>query len=259
MAGALVTVSGWMLLTPGVSANHPVFVEGEQDFDGDGRVGAAEDTDNDTDRIFGTLTAALGSANGGANQNGRIVIVTSGRFPEALSITGANGNVIIEAAPGIDVTIDAVLAGAMGNVQRQGQVGITIDAPANRFIILRNLTIRNWATGIALLGDSRVTLDRVRLDSNLNFGIRSRNNSMVSISDSQVLATGFRSAPGVNNVAAPGVGISLEDLSSASITSTTVSGSFSTGVANGTTNAEGVRLLGNNVFANTPNLVGVFR
>ena len=57
-----------------VSANHPVLVEGNcdspvpgvtivtqatcGDFDGDGRIGTAEDTDGQ-DRIFGTLAAAL--------------------------------------------------------------------------------------------------------------------------------------------------------------------------------------------------------
>ena len=33
-----------------VFANHPVLVEGEQDFDGDGLIGPAEDADNDTDQ-----------------------------------------------------------------------------------------------------------------------------------------------------------------------------------------------------------------
>src|SRR6185503_9717894 len=66
------------------SANHPVLVEGEQDFDGDGRIGVMEDTDNATDRIFGTITTALLGMNGGANANGLVLIVTSGRFPELI-------------------------------------------------------------------------------------------------------------------------------------------------------------------------------
>src|SRR5918997_4471942 len=81
-----------------VSANHPVYVEGNcdspvpgttivgiggvcGDYDGDGRIGTAEDTDG-ADRIFGTLRAALGPGTGaaagtGANQNGLVMIVTS--------------------------------------------------------------------------------------------------------------------------------------------------------------------------------------
>src|SRR6185295_8448403 len=85
-----------------VSANHPVLVEGNcdspvpgttlvspgtcGDFDGDGRIGTAEDTDG-ADRIFGTLNAAIGPGTGaaagtGANYNGKLIIVTSGRFAE---------------------------------------------------------------------------------------------------------------------------------------------------------------------------------
>src|SRR5215213_6165623 len=95
-----------LLLLPGfwggriAEANHPVYVEGNcdspvpgsvfvaqgtcGDYDGDGRIGTAEDTDG-ADRIFGTLRAALGPGTGaaagtGANHNGLILIVTSGRF-----------------------------------------------------------------------------------------------------------------------------------------------------------------------------------
>src|ERR671913_2187920 len=91
---------------PDASANHPVLVEGNcdspvpgttivtigtcGDFDGDGRIGTAEDTDG-ADRIFGTLAAALGPGTGaaagtGANQNGRIIIVASGRYAEVVNI-----------------------------------------------------------------------------------------------------------------------------------------------------------------------------
>ncbi|HYG82969.1 MAG TPA: hypothetical protein VD861_21410, partial [Pyrinomonadaceae bacterium] len=117
-----------------VEANHPVYVEGNcdspspgttvlppgsegtcGDYDGDNRIGAAEDTDG-ADRIFGTLRAALGAgtpAGTGVNHNGKIIIVTSGRFAELLVIgnpptgtsgegTASPGNVTIEAAPGVE-------------------------------------------------------------------------------------------------------------------------------------------------------------
>lgn len=132
-----------------VYANHPVLVEGNclnppagnpapplgslagtcGDYDGDGRIGTAED--NDGDRVFGTLTRALANATG-ANQNGRVLIVTSGVFAETLTITGANGNVQLEAAPGVDANIDAVLQGDPGNAARQNAPGIIVDAPDNR-------------------------------------------------------------------------------------------------------------------------------
>src|SRR5687768_15454871 len=123
-----------------VAANHPVFVEGNcdspvpgttlvapgtcGDFDGDGRIGTAEDTDG-ADRIFGTigtLSGALGPGTGaaagtGANFNGTITIVASGRFAELIFIgqsgffpgkgSATPGNVIIQAAPGVNAEIDA--------------------------------------------------------------------------------------------------------------------------------------------------------
>ena len=83
---------GALLLAAPAFANHPVLVEGNcnvppaggpqgacrADYDGDGSVGTVEDGDGD--RVFGTLGAALAAA--GANQNGRVVIVSSGTFAE---------------------------------------------------------------------------------------------------------------------------------------------------------------------------------
>src|SRR5688500_796438 len=188
-----------------VSANHPVLVEGNcdspvpgttivdlgncGDFDGDGRIGTAEDTDG-ADRIFGTLRAALGPGTGaaagtGANGNGTIRIVTSGRFAEKLFIGQAGyiagegaaspGHVTIEAAPGVSADINAVLQGdpAGGNNTRMTEIGIHVLYPGNAHrVILRNLTIRNWGTGIHLDENSRVTLDNCRLENNLDYGLR---------------------------------------------------------------------------------------
>ena len=79
MIAALLFMS--LIAGSNVSANHPVLVEGNcdspvpgttivtggtcGDFDGDGRIGTAEDTDG-ADRIFGTLKAALGPGSGAA-------------------------------------------------------------------------------------------------------------------------------------------------------------------------------------------------
>src|SRR5262245_20641046 len=78
-------------------ANHAVYVEGEEDFDRDNRIGAAEDTDGDA--VFGKINTALAAAAGGLNQNGKVIIVTSGRFLETVSITGP---VTLEGAPGVE-------------------------------------------------------------------------------------------------------------------------------------------------------------
>ena len=84
------------------------------DYDGDTRVGTAEDNDNPNDGIFGTLNAALAAANGGAGGNGHVVIVSSGRFYEQINLNAVNGVTILEAAPGVDATLDAFLAGDAG-------------------------------------------------------------------------------------------------------------------------------------------------
>ncbi len=225
-----------------VSANHPVLVEGEEDFDRDGNLGTAEDTDGD-DRIFGTITAALGAANGAANNNGRVVIVTSGRFHEQLNITNANGNTTIEAAPGVEATIDAVGTGTRGmqfagstNAIRQGQPGIIVNSPANRYVTLRNLVVRNWLEGIQILGKSRVTIDNVRLEGNVNHGIRASDDSRVLISNSQVSSTGYRVGatgdfPSPTNMPSPGNGITFDKQAQGLVTDSTVSGNFGNGVA----------------------------
>ena len=234
-------------------ANHPVLVEGNcnnppagfstvplagtcGDFDGDGRIGAAEDTDGD--RVFGTITAALANSTG-ANQNGAVTIVTSGTFAEVVAITCANGNVTVQAAPGVEADIDAVLQGDPGNTGRQGAPGIVVNCPATRYVVLRNLTSRNWTSGIRVSGSSRVTIENVRLENNVNFGLEVRGNAKVAIDNSQVLATGFRvSTAGdfpVSSMPNPGNGISFEESSSGAVFRTEVSGSFATGVADRST------------------------
>lgn len=227
-----------------VSANHPVFVEGNcdspvpgttlvspgtcGDFDGDGRIGTAEDTDG-ADRIFGTLNAALGPGTGaaagtGANFNGTITIVANGRFAETLFIgqsgffpgqgTANPGNVTIEAAPGVNAEIDAVLQGdpAGGNTSRQNSIGIFILYPAgfNGMVTLRNLTIRNFAEGVAAALSSRVNIDRCRIENNINFGIHLIDNSLLTLTNSTVTANGRRIAGGVSNTATPGHGLAAD-------------------------------------------------
>lgn len=247
------------------SANHPVLVEGNcdspvpgttivninacGDYDGDGRIGTAEDTDG-ADRIFGTLEAAIGPGEGaaagtGANHNGKIIIVRSGRFAEALYI-GQNlqgpgapgiadpGNVTIEAAPGVEANIDAVFQGdpGGGNTTRQGGTGIQIVYNnLNRVVTLRNLQIRNWSNGITVSG-GQVHIDRCRLENNLNYGIRVTGSSRVTITNTQVESTGFRIGTGGSSTAAPGHGIQFEDSSQGRIAFSDVSHSAGAGIVN---------------------------
>jgi parallel beta-helix repeat protein len=227
------SIASFLTLSGIAFANHPVLVEGESDFDGDGLIGADEDADGD--RIFGTIGAALAADFGAVNNNGAVRIVTSGRFPEILSITGSNGNVTLEAAPGVDASIDAVLAGFPGNVDRQNATGITINAPNNRSIILRNLSIRNWNAGIEVLGDSHVTIDNCRVEQNLHYGIRVQGNSRVAITRCQVIGTGYRvgaagNSPDVDQPD-PGTGIQFEGASRGLVAETQATGNFGKGLA----------------------------
>ena len=259
MIAALIAMS--LTVGTNVSANHPVLVEGNcespipgttivtagacGDFDGDGRVGTAEDTDG-ADRIFGTIRAALGPGTGaaagtGANNNGTITIVTSGRFPESINIApGANGagqlgNVTIQAAPGVSADINAVLQGdpAGGNNDRQTNgVGFEIlSFSANNRIILRNLTIRNWETGIRLSGNAHVTIENCRLENNHNYGIRLFNGSRISANEVRIASTGFR--VGVTSaLGTPGHAISLEGGSSGTVYHSQITGSVGAAISN---------------------------
>jgi hypothetical protein len=278
-----------------VSANHPVLVEGNcdspvpgttlvtvagtcGDYDGDGRIGTAEDTDG-ADRIFGTLRAALGPGTGaaagtGANHNGKMIIVTSGRFAENLFIgnsgfvvgegTANPGNLTIEAAPGVNADIDAVLQGdpAGGNAARQGATGIGIVyTDSGKVVTLRNLQIRNWETGIGIFLNSRVHIDNCRLEGNFNHGIRITDGSRVVVSGSQIDSSGRRIP--VTGAPAPGNGVTVEGAAQARLESTNISHSFGAGIINSGTGSvvlfkvgsffNGVDTAGNITIAANPN------
>jgi hypothetical protein len=252
--------------TTRVSANHPVYVEGNcdspvpgttlvtiagtcGDFDGDGRIGTAEDTDG-ADRIFGTLRAALGPGTGaaagtGANWNGSIIIVSSGRFAEQLFIgqsgfipgegTGNPGNVTIEAAPGVNADIDAVLQGdpAGGNTTRQNSYGIFVLYPPgfDRIVTLRNLTIRNFSEGIASALSSKIHIDRCRIDGNLSAGVHIIDNVQLTITNSTFTGNGRRIG-GPSATPNPGNGLTVDGGNAqARISDSTFSHNFGAGIA----------------------------
>lgn len=272
-----------------VSANHPVLVEGNcdspvpgttlvapgtcGDFDGDGRIGTAEDTDG-ADRIFGTLRAALGPGTGaaagtGANQNGKMIIVASGRFAENLFIGNTGivvgegvavpGNMTIEAAPGVDADIDAILQGdpAGGNNTRTTQTGIQVTyITANTGVVtLRNLEIRNWFIGVSTSLNSKVHIDNCRLEGNLAHGMRIIDSSRVSITNSQIVGSGFRTGVG-SATPSPGNGIAVEGTALVRIAFTNISHSFAAGIINTTGAAANVGLYGVTTYFNNPNLAG---
>jgi hypothetical protein len=246
--GALVVTGAALLGATSVLANHPVLVEGNcnnppagnsntpggsgtcGDYDGDGFIGTAED--NDGDRVFGTINGA--NSADGINNNGTITIVTSGTFPETVTLTG---NVTLQAAPGVDANIDAVLQGDPGSGARQSAPGIIVNAPANRYVVIRNIGSRNWTSGIQVMGNSRVTIESCRLEHNVNYGIEVNDKARVKVDKSEVVATGFRLNPATgdfptSNSPNPGIGISFEGSSQGAVYRTEVSGSFRDGISN---------------------------
>ncbi len=274
--GALTFV---MMGTLSALANHPVLVEGNcnnppagnpgpvtpgtcGDYDGDGRIGTAEDTDGD--RVFGTITAAIGAGTGasagfGINQNGTITIVASGTFPEVVTITG---NVTLQAAPGVVANLDAVLQGDPGTTARQSQPGIIVNAPANRYVVIRNILSKNWTSGIQINGSSRVAVESCKFENNVNYGIEVTGSARVTIAKSEVHATGFRLNPATGDfpstsIPNPGKGIEFDDNSSGTIFLTTVSGSFGAGISNETNRNRNVCAYLVNAFDNNDDFDGV--
>jgi parallel beta-helix repeat protein len=245
--------------TSDVSANHPVLVEGEQDFDGDGLLGADENNDSASDQVFGTINAALAGTNAGANQNGVVVVVTSGRFLESVTITGANGNVTLEAAPGVSAMVEAVRAGDANNGMRQTLPGIVVNSPANRIVTVRNMVSRNWTDGIQVMGASRAIIDSCRVENNTNFGIHVLGSAKVTVSNSTIASSGFRSgAAPANNNPNPGIGIGFEGSSTGTVAFSTISGSTMAGISNkSSAGNKAVGVLSVNAFDNNPNFDGV--
>jgi hypothetical protein len=276
------------LSTTNVSANHPVLVEGNcdspvpgttivnigtcGDFDGDGRIGTAEDTDG-ADRIFGTLRAALGPGTGaaagtGANQNGRITIVKSGRFATDVLIIGmpppgfegqgtaTPGNVTIEAAPGVDAIIDAVLQGdpAGGNTARQAGPAILINSTPGVVTTLRNLVIRNYADGVAIANDSRVNIDNCKFENNRDNGVNAFDRSRVVISNSQFQANGFRIP--VSGPSTPGAGIQVRNDAQVRIVDSIFANNSGPGIFNNSNAPGNVVLYRVASYFNTPNIQG---
>lgn len=232
-----------MLSLPGAAfANHAVLVEGEEDFDGDNLVGLAED--NDGDVVFGTITRALGAAPA-LGQNGTAFIVTSGRFVEQVSISGA-GQVTLEGAPGVIASVEAFVVAADRRIAEfpvaqadpfllQGRAGIVIDSPNDRYVVIRNIATVNWTDGVRINGASHVLLDNVRAEHNINNGVLVQGTARVAIIHSRVNSTGFRLNPRTGNFPTanqpnPGIGISFLGSSRGEIRFSAITGNFGNGV-----------------------------
>ncbi len=221
------------------------------DYDGDGRLGAAEDADGDA--IYGTLSAALVANGTNPRRNVTITVVTSGTFAEAVTITDAYGNVTLQAAPGVVASLDAQPQGDDNSTLRS-QNGITVNSA--RFVTIRNLTIRNWSGGVAARGNAEVVIENCRFENNATSGVYAEGDAKVLLTHSAVLATGVRNFEQDSNppvLPAPAFGVYFNGKASGLIFSTTVSGTSGAGVANNTGRPNAVCAYLVNSFNNSPN------
>jgi hypothetical protein len=237
-------IAGLLSIPATALANHAVLIEGDQDYDGDDRLGTAEDGDGN-DAVFGTINAALQVTNIGLNQNGKAIIVTSGRFPETVMITGP---VTLEAAPGVEADIEAFLSPAdprleqvgdpmTGNMTRANAPGIVVNvATPGRPVVIRNITSRNWSDGI-LVQNGDVKIDGVRIEHNINHGINVLA-GRVSIVNSSIDSTGFRvnpasgTFPSATSMPQPGIGVRYRGSSTGDIQRCSITNNFSFGISN---------------------------
>ena len=245
---AIAMAASVLAIAPPAWANHPVFVEGNcfgpgmgdtatglrqspvtpgtcGDYDGDGSIGMAED--NDGDNNFGTINAALTAV----AQNGRVTIVANGTYGEVVTLNPVErGNVTLEAAPGVSANIDAVVQGDPGSTDRQQRPGIIVDGCRRCRVTVRNVITRNWTDRVRVRGFSHLHLDQVISENNLNYGIRVKNRAKVSISNSQVNASGFRKNTAGAGEPNPGIGVEFEDYSRGSIVHSSITGSARAGI-----------------------------
>ena len=230
-------------------ANHPVFVEGNcfgpgagaaatglrtspvpagtcGDVDGDGRIGAAEDADGDNS--YGTIMAAVNAV---AN-NGKVTVVANGTYPEVVTLAPTNSaSMTLEAAPGVDANIDAVVQGQAGNGPRQASPGIIINGDDTSRVTVRNIMTRNWTAGIEVRGVSHATIDDVRAESNVTYGINVLDRAKVAISGSDINASGVRRGATGPTAPDPGAGIEFEGTSRGDVYDTSITGSRGAGLA----------------------------
>ncbi len=226
------------------------------DYDGDGRIGTAEDADGDG--VFGTINGALNAfgGNGDGTNKDSVTIVTSGIFRERITITGINGSVTLQAAPGVEAIIDGTPPDNVrdaGRVAYLSQPGITVNyqrafnGNSYRYFILRNLVVRNWRTGIKVGNTSSVAIESCRIFNNTD-GISVEGRTRVAINKSEVYGSGPNADLGDTVHPRPGTGIAFREQAMGTVFFTTVSGDFARGIANYTGNRNAVCAYNVSVF-----------
>lgn len=232
------------------------------DYDGDGRIGKAEDEDGDN--VFGTIVGAFS----GINQLTQltVTVVTSGVFAYGPSIYGAGGStVILQAAPGVEAVIDSfVVSGlALGPDEAPGITVINFSSGGSRrkpdLVVLRNLTIRNFNKGILVAGNVHVAIENCRVGSIADVGIEVGADARVTISKTEVHGIGYLEVLSDTDFARTpfGIGIRFSDNSTGTVFLTTVSSNTGVGILNRSSVRNAVCAYLVNVFDNSPNYLNV--
>ncbi len=141
-----------------------------------------------------------------------------------------DANIILQAAPGVQANFDAVVQGEPGNDVRSNRPGIVINGCDTCRVTVRNVVTRNWTEGVRVRFHSHAHLDEVISENNTDYGIHVTNRAKVSVSDSQVNATGFRKDGNGVAKADPGVGVEYANRSRGSIHRTSITGSAGAGL-----------------------------
>ena len=250
LAGSLLAVARSGSPPPGEppTPDHTVLLEGDADFDGDGRRGAAEDADGD--HVFGTLAgipgfAPTGPVIGPIYAYNHVVIVTSGVFFEPLRTSFATATTI-EAAAGVRAVSDA-----RGSETMPGQPIGAIALSADHRVVLRNLTFRHWHVGVEVLATASLFVDGCHFEDisdnrssvTVPIGVRVSENATAVISGCSFTRCGDPSNSG-------GAAIRFEAGAKGVVKDTNAINNHGAGIIR---NDPRVRVINSVVFGNTPN------
>lgn len=144
------------------SGNLTAFLEGTADFDGDGRTGAAEDSDGDN--VFGSISAIPGFDQptgiiGPRSVYNHVVVVTSGVFRESIRTTATFAvDYTIEAAPGVIAVFDISDTNGIPPELPPSPVNVST------VVTLRNLTFRNFSNVIQVAAGGTLLVEDCRFE-----------------------------------------------------------------------------------------------
>lgn len=221
----------------------------------DGDAGVSAQVSTGRNDVFTSITAALEAV----DYAGRVIIRSSGVFHEPLVIRLSSSKglqvPLIEASPGVVAVLDAFDdredPSSVANNARF--LGTAIKIVNANFVVLRNLVIRNWNTGINYKGRDQnggVLLENCRFENCFLYGLRARGMGQITARNCQAVKTGSRSYRGEYTAARFNAGVSFqfENLIVGRLYDNTLLGADHAVVTKSPT-AEAALVLSNNIIA----------